>query len=77
MAAGFRYMLTDDDMDVDQSLPGSAPVSVNTRQDDLSATLTATVSFLYNAFSLEVTYAGEYSEDTTVNTGLLRVGFMF
>ncbi|GAU08431.1 autotransporter domain-containing protein [Desulfoplanes formicivorans] len=77
VAAGVRYLLTDDDMDVDLSVPGAAPVTVTSEQDDLTATLSATVAFTQDDFSLEMTYAGEYNDDTTAHTGLIRASFMF
>ncbi|MBN1141367.1 MAG: autotransporter outer membrane beta-barrel domain-containing protein [Deltaproteobacteria bacterium] len=77
LAAGLRCLLTNDEIDAHQAMPGTAPVTVSAEQDDLSATLSASLLIAKGNFSTELAYAGEYGDDTTAHSAWWRLNFQF
>jgi hypothetical protein len=77
-AVGVRCLLTDDEIDVHQSVPGIAPVTVSSEQDDVAATASASLVFANQSrWSSELAYAGEYGDDTTAHSAWLRFNYRF
>jgi len=77
LAAGLRCLLTDDEIDAHQSMPGTAPITVSAEQDDLTGTVAASLLIGKGNFSTELAYAGEYGDDTTAHTAWWRLNFQF
>ena len=77
LAAGVRCLLTDDELDVHQSMSGSGPVSVKTGQDDVSGTVSASVKFRKEQLSSELAYGGEFGDETTMHSAWLRFYYLF
>ncbi|MBN2427630.1 MAG: autotransporter outer membrane beta-barrel domain-containing protein [Deltaproteobacteria bacterium] len=77
LAAGVRYLLTDDEIDAHQSMPGTAPSTVKSEQDDMTGTVAASLLIGKGSFSTELAYAGEYGDDTTAHTAWWRLNFQF
>ncbi len=78
VAVGGRYRITNDDLAVQQTVPGSAPVAVVANQDRAAAT--ALVSLIIkngDNFSTEIAYNGEYSSDITMHGGWLKFRWAF
>lgn len=77
LAAGLRYLLTDDELDVHQSVVGSGPVAVKSEQDDIAGTVSASVRLGKNNLATELAYAGEFGDDTSLHTAWVRFHCLF
>jgi len=77
-SVGVRCLLTDDEIDVHQSVAGSGPVTVSADQDDVAATASGSLVFANQSrWSSELAYAGEYGDDTTAHSAWLRFNYRF
>ncbi len=72
VAAGIRYLLTDDELDAHQSVADSAPVTVKADQDDVIGTVSASVLLSKEQLATELAYAGEFGDETTMHAAWLR-----
>ncbi|ABA88425.1 autotransporter domain outer membrane protein [Syntrophotalea carbinolica DSM 2380] len=77
LMAGVRCLLTDSDLSVNQSVAGSGPVTVKTEQDDVAGTVSASVRFSKEQLSSELSYGGEFGDETTSHSAWLRFYFAF
>jgi len=77
LSAGVRYLVTDDELDAHQSVAGSGPVSVETDQDDLTGTVSASLRFRKEQLSTELAYGGEFGDDTTLHSAWLRFDYLY
>jgi hypothetical protein len=77
LAAGVRYLVTDDALDVHQSVAGSGPVTVRTEQDDVTGTVSASVRFRKEQLATELAYGGEFSDDSTMHSAWIRFRYLF
>jgi len=77
LAAGLRCLLTDNDLDIHQSVAGSGPVTVKTEQDDVSGTVSASLRLRKDRFSSELAYGGEFGDNTTMHSAWLRFNYLF
>lgn len=78
VTGGVRYLLTDDELDVHQSVAGSAPLTITADQDETTGTLSASLLLdsQENA-SAELAYGGEYGDDTTAHSFWVRFNYRF
>lgn len=74
---GIRHLLTDGESTVQQSVPGTAPVSVKSERDRTAMTLSGSVMLTKTRHSLSLAYDGEYSPDTDCHSVWLRYGWQF
>ncbi len=77
LAVGVRYLVTDDELDVRQSVAGSGPVTVKSEQDEVTGTVSASVRFRKDQLATEFAYGGEFSDDTTMHSAWLRFRYQF
>lgn len=70
--AGLRYLLTDNEQSINQQVSGSAPVSLRSEQDRLSATIGAALQLQRKQQSVELAYNGQYSEDSSISSLWLK-----
>ncbi len=77
LAAGVKYLLSDNDLSVRQSVAGSTPVTVSDDLDDLTGTLAASLQFERNRQSVELAYSGEYGEESAISSIWLRFASHF
>jgi hypothetical protein len=77
VAVGVRYLLTDNDIDMDQSVSGSAPVAVKAEQDDVTGTVSASILLSQDRLGTELAYDGEYGDDVTRHSMWLRLHYRF
>lgn len=77
LAAGIRYLVTDDELDVNQSVAGSGPVTVKSEQDDVTGTISASVRFRKEQLATELAYGGEFGDDTTMHSSWIRFRYLF
>ncbi len=77
VAVGGRYRMTNDDLSVRQTVPGSAPVAVTADQDRAAATATVSLIVRNGNFSTEIAYTGDYSPDVTMHGGWLKFRWAF
>jgi outer membrane autotransporter protein len=77
LAAGVRYLVTDDELDVHQSVTGSAPFSVATDLDEVSGTVSASLRLRKQNLATELAYGGEFGDDTTVHSAWLRFSYLY
>lgn len=77
VAAGLRYLITDDEIDAKQSVAGSAPITVKADQEDLIGTVSASVRLRKENTATELVYSGDFSDDTTMHSAWLRFSYLF
>lgn len=77
LAVGMRYLLTDDELEANQSVAGSGPVTVRAEQDKTTGTVSVSVQFSQDQLAMELAYDGEFGDDTTMHSAWLRFRYMF
>ena len=77
LTVGVRYLLNNEQLEVNQSVGGALPVLVQTKVDKLAGTLTAALMAGRGNLFTELGYSGEYGDKTTLNNVWLRVNYRF
>jgi hypothetical protein len=77
LAAGVRYLVTDDNMDVHQSVGGSAPFSVGADLDELTGTVSASLRLRKRNLATELAYGGQFGDDSTAHSAWLRFSYLY
>ncbi|MEN6338463.1 MAG: hypothetical protein ABFE01_29760 [Phycisphaerales bacterium] len=76
-AVGVRHLLTDDEADAWQSIPGAAPALVRSEQDRTAMTLSGSLTLTGDEHALSLAYDGEYSPDFQRHNLWLRYSWLF
>jgi hypothetical protein len=76
IAAGVRQLLSDDETSVTQKVGTNDPFSVNATQDDLSGTVSASLTISKGpGFSTLLSYDGEFGDDTSRHSVWAKFSF--
>lgn len=76
-AVGGRYRINNGNLTIDQTVPGSSPVTIAADQERKAATASLSLAVMKNNFSAELAYNGDYSSDITRHTGWLKLAYAF
>lgn len=77
LAAGLRFLITDDEIDAHQSIAGSGPVTVRADQDEVTGTVSASLRLRKNQLASELAYGGEFGDETTMHSAWLRFSYLY
>jgi hypothetical protein len=77
VALGVRYLLTDDETSAVLSVPGAAPVLVESEQDRTALTLSGAVTLTRAPHALSLSYDGDYSPNLHRHSVWLRYTWLF
>jgi hypothetical protein len=77
LTLGGRYRLNNDDLSVQQSVPGSSPVMVTSDQDRAAATASFSLALRKGNISSELAYSGDYSDDNIMHAVWFKFAYAF
>jgi hypothetical protein len=77
VAVGGKYRLTGDDVSIQQTVPGSSPVTVTANDERAAATASVGLAVKRGDVSAELAYTGEYSKDTILHGAWFKLIYSF
>ncbi len=77
LTIGGRYRMSNDDLTVQQSVPGSSPVTVASDQERAAAMASFSLALRKDNFTSELAYSGDYSDDNILHAVWLKIAYAF
>jgi len=77
LGVGGRYRITDDSLSLQQTVPGSAPVTVQANQERAAATAVLSLTVKTGSLDTELAYNGEYSSESILHGVWIKLRYSF